>query len=202
VSRASNTHERRAQIADAMIRVVAREGYERSSVQEVAREAGLAPGLVHYHFKRKLDVLLAMQTHLADMHMQRITRWIARGTTSHDKVRMFIDCHLARGAEEDSDALACWIALTAEALRDEEVRKGYEHAAMRYIGALETCIRACNGTHDPRAVAVAIYAAIQGYYALHGASPGTIPHGSAAPAVHHLAGSLLGWPTPPALTHL
>ncbi|MDB4929752.1 MAG: TetR family transcriptional regulator [Myxococcaceae bacterium] len=197
--RPSNTDERRAQIADAMIRVVARAGYERASVAEVAREAGLAAGLVHYHFQRKLDVLLAMQERLTAAHLDRVERWSQRAKTPEGRVRAFIDCHLARGAEEDPAALACWIALTAEALRDPEVRAGYDRAVRALIGRLESAVRdelAARGgdLRRARAVATAVFAAIQGYYALHGASPGLIPRGSAAPAVHALAGSLLARP--------
>ena len=56
MSRPSNTEARRGQIVDAMVQVLAREGYEGASVQAVARVAGLAPGLVHYHFRRKLEI--------------------------------------------------------------------------------------------------------------------------------------------------
>lgn len=198
MGRPPNTDERRGQIADAMARVAARTGYERASVQEIAREAGLAPGLVHYHFRRKLDVLLAMQEGLAAAHRERVERWLSRADAPEGRVRAFVDCHLARGAEEDPAALACWIALTAEAMREPEVRAGYDRAARGLIERLLVEVRADLAARggDPRrarGAATAVFAAIQGYYALHGASPGIIPRGSAAPAVHALAGALLGW---------
>ncbi len=198
MTRASNTDERRAQIAAAMVRVVAREGYERASVHEIAREAGLAPGLVHYHFRRKLDVLLAMQEQVVEAHLARIAKWLERDERPAARVRAFIDCHLARGAEEDPAALACWIALSAEALRDPEVRAGFDHAVRTLVGALEDAVREDLrarelDTRRARAVATAVFAAIQGYYTLHGASPGLIPLGSAAPSFHALASSLLEW---------
>lgn len=197
MGRRSNTEARRGQIAEAMVRVVAAEGYERSTVQEVARVAGLAPGLVHYHFKSKREVLLAMLEHLAALHLARIDRWLARGADATERVARYIDCHLARGAEEDPDALACWIALTAEALRDEETRAAYERAARAFASRLEhevrEVLRARRGEGaGAKAVTMAIFSAIQGYYALYGAAPGMIPRGSAAPAVHALAGALLG----------
>lgn len=193
MTRSSNTEARRAQFAEAMVRVVARVGYERASVQEIAHEAGLAPGLFHYHFARKLDALLAMQTLVLARHAARVDRWLSRATTPRDRVRAFIDCHLARGAEEDPDALACWIALTAEALRESEVRDAWERAVRDVVGRLAGEIDALE--RDGAAVATALFAAIQGYYALHGAAPGLIPRGSAAPAVHRLADALLDAPS-------
>lgn len=197
--RPKNTDARRAQIAHAMIRVVAARGYEGASVQDVAREAGVAPGLVHYHFKRKLDVLLAMQEHIVAGHLARIERWMSRADTAAGRVGAFIDCHLARGAEEDPEALACWIALTAEALRDPEVRAGFDRAVRTIVNTLAAAVAEAltdrgQTTDDAHRHATAIFAAVQGYYALHGASPGLIPRGSAAPAVHRLAEALLARP--------
>ena len=56
--RPSNTDERRAQIADALKRVMARKGYDGATVNDIAAEADLTPGLVHYHFRNKLEILL------------------------------------------------------------------------------------------------------------------------------------------------
>lgn len=196
MSRAPNSALRQEQIVEAMIRVVARVGYERASVQEIARAAGLAPGLVHYHFRRKLDVLLAVQEALVARHLARVERWMAGAAEGEARVGAFVDCHLARGAEEDPDALACWIALTAEALREPEVRVGHDRAVRAMVASLEGAVRDAlrarmRDAGEAAAIATAVFASIQGYYALHGASPGLIPRGSAAPAVHRLTRALL-----------
>ena len=49
----------RSRIVTAAFRVLVRDGYEAASVKEIAREAGVAPGLVHYYFDTKEDLLLA-----------------------------------------------------------------------------------------------------------------------------------------------
>ncbi|HEY4122015.1 MAG TPA: TetR family transcriptional regulator, partial [Byssovorax sp.] len=59
MERAPNV-ERRAQIVAALARVMAARGYERATVAQIAAEAGLAAGLVHYHFASKRDVLLTL----------------------------------------------------------------------------------------------------------------------------------------------
>ncbi len=42
-----------AQIVHAAIRVLARQGYARTSLMDIAREAGMSKGAVHYHFPTK-----------------------------------------------------------------------------------------------------------------------------------------------------
>jgi AcrR family transcriptional regulator len=53
------------QIADAALRLFARYGYKRSSMDDIAREAGLAKATLYLHFKGKDDVFRAMLQLLA-----------------------------------------------------------------------------------------------------------------------------------------
>ncbi len=50
------THDR---IVDAAFTALARDGYEATTVKDIADEAGVAPGLVHYYFKSKEDLVVA-----------------------------------------------------------------------------------------------------------------------------------------------
>ena len=56
MARPSNTEERRQQIVEGLLRVMAERGYERASIAEIAKAAGLSPGLVHYHFTEKQEL--------------------------------------------------------------------------------------------------------------------------------------------------
>jgi TetR/AcrR family fatty acid metabolism transcriptional regulator len=49
--------EKRALILDAAIKVFARSGYHGSRVSDIAREAGIAYGLVYHYFKNKEEIL-------------------------------------------------------------------------------------------------------------------------------------------------
>jgi AcrR family transcriptional regulator len=49
--------DRREQIMDAALRVFAKKGYARASNKEIAREAGITPGLIYHYFESK-DALL------------------------------------------------------------------------------------------------------------------------------------------------
>jgi AcrR family transcriptional regulator len=55
----SNTQgNTREKIVDAAYRVLAEQGYEAATVKEIARAAGVAPGLLHYYFASKDDLLV------------------------------------------------------------------------------------------------------------------------------------------------
>ncbi len=53
-------HDTREKILQAAFTVLSREGYENTSIKGIAEEAGVAQGLVHYHFKSKQLLVLAV----------------------------------------------------------------------------------------------------------------------------------------------
>lgn len=195
MARTPNTQERRKQIVLALQEVMAKQGYDGSSIQDIAAAAGLAPGLVHYHFKTKQEILLALLEHLVGLQSERV-RLALEGFSGVDALDRFIDAHLALGRSADPEALACWIALSGEAIRQPEVGAAFSQALATFRGHLLTILR--EGTTSgafqcevPEAAASAIFAAIQGYYALAATVRFLIPRGSAAPSVRTMARALV-----------
>lgn len=52
--------EKRKEIIDAAIKAFAKKGYQYATIEEIAKEAGVAKGLVHVYFENKLDLLLSV----------------------------------------------------------------------------------------------------------------------------------------------
>jgi AcrR family transcriptional regulator len=52
--------DRRDQIIDAAMRVFAQKGFTRATNKDIAREAGITPGLIYYYFENKKDLLKAI----------------------------------------------------------------------------------------------------------------------------------------------
>ena len=50
----------REKILQAAFTVLSRQGYENTSIKEIAEEAGVAQGLVHYYFKTKQQLVLGV----------------------------------------------------------------------------------------------------------------------------------------------
>jgi AcrR family transcriptional regulator len=50
----------RTRILDAAFTVLSREGYENTSTKDIAEEAGVSQGLIHYHYKSKQLLVLAV----------------------------------------------------------------------------------------------------------------------------------------------
>lgn len=195
--RPSNSAERRLQIARALRTLMASRGYDGASIADVAAAAGLTPGLVHYHFKSKLEILLVVLDDLFAGHLAALERELAHaGGDASQQLAAFLDLHLATGRNADPDALACWITLIGEALREPLVREAYERATTALLDRLRAIVRegvsaGVFRASDPRAAAAALMAAIQGYFVLAATARSQIPRSSAAASVKAMARGLL-----------
>ena len=195
MARPSNTADRQREIVDGLLEVIATEGYERASIARIAQAAELAPGLVHYHFESKQEVLLALLDRLATLVRDRFER--RYGEDPLVVLDAFIDAHLALDDDAEPRAVAAWVVIGAEALRQPRVRERYQAVVAQRLAQLdaivETCLRAAHGhARGKRAVAAGILAAIEGAYQLSAAAPGAMPRGGAATTVRRMAHALVG----------
>lgn len=180
---------------------MARQGYERASVAAIAAEAGLVPGLVHYHFQSKLQILVALVDLLHERLGARIQACRALSSDDSPRARLagFLDAHVAIGPAADPQAVACWVTVAAESIREPEVQAVYQRVVESALEELTGLVRAVHESEgrrpdarDARRVAASLYAAIQGAFLLATAAPGAAPKGFAAPALHGMAEALLG----------
>jgi TetR/AcrR family transcriptional repressor of bet genes len=190
MGRPSNTLERREQIVDGLLTVMSSHGYEGASIVAIGRAAGLTPGLVHYHFDTKAEVLLALVERLI---AQVRARYQALGG---DRLDAFIDAHLALGPGADPRAAAAWSIIGAEALRQPDVRRLYRHALASSLKELRRLVgerlrSEHRSTRNAGRVAAALISAIEGAFRIAAAAPGALPAGYAAPMVRRMAHGLV-----------
>lgn len=62
----------RERLIDAVFTVVARDGFDGASVKVIAAEAGVTPGLTHYHFPTKDDLLEAALREALDGYLEGV----------------------------------------------------------------------------------------------------------------------------------
>jgi TetR/AcrR family transcriptional repressor of bet genes len=190
--------ERRAQLVEALTQVMAKKGYAEATIVAIARAAKLSPALVHHHFKSKHEVLVALVARLTKGVEARLQAMLARtGKAPRRRLEAFIDAYVALGPGADSSAVAAWVVIGAEALRDPDVRALYRDAIASAIEQASALVKAClaeegRETRNARAIAAAIVSAIEGAYKVSAAAPGLLPEGFAAPMLRRTVDGLLG----------
>jgi AcrR family transcriptional regulator len=81
---------RRAQLTRAAYKVVGQKGYYDFTVRDIAREAGLSTGLVHYYFKNKEDLLLNLLKEINRNMTIILNRNIVKSDDPREKLNIFM----------------------------------------------------------------------------------------------------------------
>jgi len=119
-SRAARAAATRLRILDSARRLLAEEGLERFTTRRVAESAGVSHGMVHYHFKDKRDLFLALVVHARRDWVEPLEELVDGPGSAEERIRAVI-AWMAEPAT--SEAMRVHIALFQSALRDELVRK-------------------------------------------------------------------------------
>jgi TetR/AcrR family transcriptional regulator, transcriptional repressor of bet genes len=197
MGRPSNTTQRRVEIVDGLLKVMASEGYAGASIVAIARAAGLRSGLIHYHFESKQAILVALVERLAEgLESRYVARLAGRQLPPRARLENWIDAQLALGEGADAEAVRAWVFVGAEALRQSEVREVYERAIRERLARAESLVRRTledEGRSPQRArhIAALLLASVEGSYKLGASVPAALPQGFAAPTLRDALARLL-----------
>lgn len=194
MGRPKNTELRRAQIADAMLAVIAELGLDAATVPAVAAAAELTPSLVHYHFKTKDEILpLALERLALLLELRAEARLRTAGAEPRARVHALIDAWLARDEGADPRAVRAWAAIGAAAARREDVRALTDAFMSRVVERWEREVaRALPAARrrGARDAAVTIVLALEGALRV-GTMSDALPPGDGGRLAHALADRLL-----------
>lgn len=110
-----------AQIVQAAIRVLARQGYARTSLLDIAKEAGMSKGAIHYHFPTKEALIeVVLKTACDAVQARTIQAW-ERGGSPFEALHSALDTLWRVRAERSDDAMVV-ADLLAQSLYDERLR--------------------------------------------------------------------------------
>jgi TetR/AcrR family transcriptional regulator, transcriptional repressor of bet genes len=188
MSRPSNTEQRRHEIIKAFLEVMATQGYAKATIAAIADKANLAPGLIHYHFKNKQEILLELIKQVSDLTMERYLENLLNVKSAKDQLKAYIDARLAKGNSDTSAYVAAWVVIGTEAIRQEEVRQVYEDVLKKQQKIIEGLLEELTGK-DKRSIkkmAGIIMAAIEGAFQLSVAAKNIMPQGYAADSLFEL----------------
>jgi AcrR family transcriptional regulator len=103
----------KADIADATIRVIARDGFDVVSVRTVAKEAGLAAGTVQYHYPLRDDLLVGALVRNGQRQLMRITNQPKDQRVAERLIRSLSE--LLPLDDDRRDEAALWVAMSSAA---------------------------------------------------------------------------------------
>jgi TetR/AcrR family fatty acid metabolism transcriptional regulator len=131
-----------AQILDAGEKLFAKKGFYPTTIEEVAKAAGLAKGTIYLHFNDKRDLFFSIIEKKLDILLEKIENEMRKDKLISQRIKLAIGIHL-RFLEENRDFFKIMQALP-ESLKQEMERrlKGRViEKQSRYVGILDQLIR-------------------------------------------------------------
>ena len=158
---------RRRELAEAVWGVIRRDGLERASVRNVAREAGLSMGSLRHYFGTQAELLAFAMRLVTERVHRRIEGLDLSGSGARRAVERVLAEVLPLDGERRAEA-EVWLALTGRALVDPELRALRDEAydllhtlCRRSVAALVEAGEAARGV-DVGLEAERLYAVIDG----------------------------------------
>ena len=166
---------RKRAILAAATALFARKGFEQTTMDDLAAEAGLSKGGLYWHFKSKDDVIMALLAQYFDAELAGLDALAASGRSASESLRALYQLVSADFAEIISDR-SLSLAFYAAAVHREDVRQHLRLYYARYRDALTTIIQRGIDAGEFAAapaseVAIAFIAQFEGILLLHTISP-------------------------------
>jgi AcrR family transcriptional regulator len=172
----------------AAVAVVAERGWEAVTTRMVAERAGLAPGLVHYHFPSVNDLLIDATLAAAREEAARMLEGMGSESASHGVERLIeVVASYDVEAPTDNPTIPMFSEMLLAATRYERLRAGLAEVLGDYRSALRDWLARQGGAIDPDATAALLFAALDGLV-LHRVIDPRIRGLAIEPALRRLAG--------------
>lgn len=102
--RAAHTDSRLPQMLDAAARLFCRQGYDGTSVRDIARAVGMLPGSLYCHFATKEDLLVAVYVRGVDQICNAVLSAVERRTAPWERLEAACIAHLEAVLRDDDYA--------------------------------------------------------------------------------------------------
>jgi len=133
-----SVEQRRAEILHATRDVVLRLGFGGTRVKDVADELGVSPGLIHYHFDSKDELLAETLRFAATDDLSRLEDTVAGGRAALERLDRLFRNYLP-GSGDVSWRL--WIDAWGDALRSDTMKQISQELDEAWVALLKRIIR-------------------------------------------------------------
>ena len=134
---AKRTGEKYYAILEAAIKVIARHGYHRTRVADIAREAGVADGTVYIYFTKKEDILISLFQVMMARFVEGLRLNLEGCGDANGKLQTLITYHLTTLEGLPDQAKVTQIELRQI---DPEINEGISQPLLDYFKLIEEVI--------------------------------------------------------------
>jgi len=90
----AKSNDKYHRILEAAVKVFAKQGFHKSTIAQIAREAGVADGTIYLYFKNKDDILVQFFEFKTKQVFDRFQEIVSKGDNAKEKLSQLIRSHL------------------------------------------------------------------------------------------------------------
>ena len=159
---------RQQEVIDAALRAIGRNGLLRTTLADIAKEAGIGYGNLSFRFKKKETLLLAALQHLIDEYEAGIDDAAATGGTAAERLDNLLALSFSRSLTS-KNKLAVWAAFWSECHTQPAYRKLFAQFRLREAERMTGLCRAVlaekgKASDGAEEIAIGINALIEGLW--------------------------------------
>jgi AcrR family transcriptional regulator len=91
MGRKSNAPQRRQQITWALFDCLASKGHEKATIKEIAARAQLPPGVIHYYFKSKDEIISTLAQVIVEKYSHKLETRLSKKNPKEERIRSAVD---------------------------------------------------------------------------------------------------------------
>lgn len=127
--------------------LMARQGYEQTSIRDVARETAFSLAGIYYYVTGKEELLCKIQERTFESLLEAQERLLAQAGSPEERLRRLVGCHLSFMADHESELKVCTFEF--ESLQGDYHRR-IRDLRKRYYKLVAGIIDGLMGTTDPK----------------------------------------------------
>ena len=161
---------RREEIAQALYRCLLRKPFARTTIKDIAKEAKLNHGMLHYYFKNKEEILLYFLDWIVALHLDDFRKWAKKqkleGRSFNEALSLALD-YAKTKITLNEELAKIFIEVWEIALYHKKVRTKLQYVYTEWIGELVTIIGKKTSKKNAAMLSVATIAFLEGISLFH-----------------------------------
>tara|TARA_R110002096_G_scaffold257381_1_gene450825 strand:+ start:155483 stop:156118 length:636 start_codon:yes stop_codon:yes gene_type:complete len=166
-----NLDDKKQLFIDATICSLANHGYKGTTVRQIAKYAGVAPGLLTHYFIGKEALIAESYKYFANKFLDNFKEEIIKREANPLNALKIYIMSTFEPQTVDSKYLSVWLAFWSLTLKEQELRDAHKEIYGQYIDAIERLLRAAykqsnmnTKERNLKSLAVGIYALLDGLW--------------------------------------
>lgn len=126
------------QILDAALKTFAQDGYHRTQVARIAKEAGVADGTIYLYFESKEDILISLFTDKMGAFVSELKKKLVEDNSFEEQLNILVKHHLGLLGSNPAQAMVTQIEMRQI---DPLINQGISGPLKSYFQVIEEVIR-------------------------------------------------------------